>query len=204
MNPEQAHETTNNKDIFTNEILALSSLPSFTGIAMNGLSNDYKKIIWWNLLTGTSFLFLFMILIGWMIFNITWYTWLFLIPPAIWLVIRIVTFNLTFKRKQYALRQSDIIYQSGWLFRTTTVVPYNRIQHISLHEGWLARKYQLANIKLYTTGDDLEIPGIPKEIAQKIQQLILNKIGELSGPNPTANPPARQSTEQEETPPKEP
>lgn len=116
---------------------------------------------------------------------------------------RILTFNLTFKRKQYALRQSDIIYQSGWLFRTTTVVPYNRIQHISLHEGWLARKYQLANIKLYTTGDDLEIPGIPKEIAQKMQQLILNKIGELSGTNFAGNPPDHQPTAPEDIPPKE-
>lgn len=43
MNPEQVHDTKNSKDIFTNEILALSSLPSFTGIPMNGLSKDYKK-----------------------------------------------------------------------------------------------------------------------------------------------------------------
>lgn len=202
MNPEQVHETTNSKDPFTNEVLALSSsLPSFTGIPMNGLSHDYKKIIWWNLLTGTFFISLFMTFIGWMIFNTSWYTWMFLIPPIIWLMIRILTLNLTFQRKQYALRQSDIVYQSGLLFRTTTVVPYNRIQHISLHEGWLARKYHLANIKLYTTGDDLEIPGIPKEIAQKMQQLILNKIGELSGANPAGTPPDHQPTAPEETSP---
>ena len=72
-----------------------------------------------------------------------------------------------------------MLFKSGVIATTTTIVPYNRIQHVALHEGFISRKYNLAEIQIFTaggSGSDLEIPGIAKEEAENIKQLLMGKI----------------------------
>src|SRR5690606_41032422 len=38
--------------------------------------------------------------------------------------------RLAFKKRGYAVREKDLLYRSGILSTTTTIVPFNRIQHI--------------------------------------------------------------------------
>jgi uncharacterized membrane protein YdbT with pleckstrin-like domain len=39
------------------------------------------------------------------------------------------------KRRAFALRDKDILYKRGLLSTTTTIMPFNRIQHVAMHEG---------------------------------------------------------------------
>ena len=83
-----------------------------------------------------------------------------------------------FKRK-FATRTHDIIYQRGLIKSTTIIIPYNRIQHVNLEEGWLSRVLEIKSISIFTAGQengDVTIHGLDKELSEKINQYILNKI----------------------------
>lgn len=165
---------------FTNESIAISDLPQFQTVDLNPLNKDYKKVMAWDILFSSLIQILFLGSIGFFILEGDPYFLLFLIPWSIWLIIRIFSFRISFVNKSYAIRTHDIIYQSGWIVKSQQVVPYSKIQHILLQEAWLSRKYKLANIRLYTTGDSMEIPGIAKETALQIQRFVLSKIEDTS------------------------
>jgi membrane protein YdbS with pleckstrin-like domain len=87
--------------------------------------------------------------------------------------------TISFRKKGYALREKDILFQKGILSRTTTVIPFSRIQHVALHEGFFSRMYQLSELQIYTAGgssSDLHIPGLPKEQAEQMKTFLLQKI----------------------------
>ena len=70
------------------------------------------------------------------------------------------------------LLEHDAIYKSGLISETTTIIPFNRVQHVALHQGFISRKLGLASIELFTAGgssSDLEIPGLLLADAQIIK-----------------------------------
>ena len=74
------------------------------------------------------------------------------------------------------------MFRKGILSTTTTVIPFNRIQHVALHEGVFSRMYQLSELQVYTAGgssSDLHIPGLPREEAERIKTFLLNNISVL-------------------------
>ena len=84
-----------------------------------------------------------------------------------------------FKRKSYCYRAHDVIYNFGVFHKTTVLIPFNRIQHIALHQGLFSRKFGLASLQFYTAGGsttDIRIPGIPLEIAKSFKETISYKI----------------------------
>lgn len=88
---------------------------------------------------------------------------------------------LGFKKKQYALRQRDIIYTKGLIWSVRTTVPFNRIQHAELKQGPIERLYKINSLKLFTAGgqsSDLVIPGLPDKDALSIKDFVLKKTEE--------------------------
>ncbi|MGY0407352.1 MAG: PH domain-containing protein [Polaribacter sp.] len=86
---------------------------------------------------------------------------------------------ISFKKRKYAVREKDISYKSGIFFKSLTTVPFNRIQHMEIDQGPIARFFDLASISIFTAGDssdDLKIDGLLKENAQQIKEFISNKI----------------------------
>ncbi len=84
------------------------------------------------------------------------------------------------KVKGYVLREHDIAFRRGLIFRKATFLAFNRIQHIELSQGPLQRRFGLATLKFFTAGGlsvDMKIDGLRREDAQKLRQLILSKIG---------------------------
>jgi len=81
--------------------------------------------------------------------------------------------------KGYALREHDILYKTGVLWRKKTILPFNRIQHIETNRSLLQRKLNIASIRLYTAGGlkaDLVISGMDSNTTDEIKQLLLSKI----------------------------
>lgn len=75
---------------------------------------------------------------------------------------------------------------------TTTIIPFNRVQHVALHQGFISRKLGLASVELFTAGgssSDLEIPGLLLADAQIIKNLVSQKI----------NPPKKDEPIEEQT-----
>ena len=83
-------------------------------------------------------------------------------------------------RKGYVVRDKDILYKSGVLFRTVTAIPFNRIQHVEKDSAPLDRRFDIANLKIFTaggSGGDLKIDGLPADEAERLRIHILNKVG---------------------------
>ena len=78
--------------------------------------------------------------------------------------------------KSYALREHDLSFQSGLIFKKKITQPISRIQHIELKQGPIDRKVGLAKLQVFSAGGALhtfEIPGLELATAQKLRQFIL-------------------------------
>ncbi len=101
-----------------------------------------------------------------------------------WLLLFIISISFTmmgFRYKMYAMRQRDIIYRSGWFWRSLTVVPFVRVQHVEIAQGPIERQFGLSKLKIYTAGgssSDLTIPGLSNSRATGMKNFIVGKTAE--------------------------
>ncbi|TRX58188.1 PH domain-containing protein [Thalassomonas sp. M1454] len=80
-------------------------------------------------------------------------------------------------KKKYALREQDISYQSGLIFRKTVSQPILRVQHVELKRGPVERKVGLASLQVFSAGGAMhtfEVPGLDYDNAENIRQYILS------------------------------
>jgi hypothetical protein len=83
-------------------------------------------------------------------------------------------------RRGYALRDKDILFRKGVIWRSVTAVPFNRIQHVETSNTPMDRRYGLATLQLFTAGGssgDLKIDGLGKDVAEQLRVFILDKAG---------------------------
>jgi len=166
---------------FSNSVILPENLPAIGIAEFTPVDRRYLKIIY------IQYLFLALILVFWGIF-------FYQIPKdevlevAFWvlagLFVGILCFSLiisrlSFPRRGYLIREKDIAYQRGLIRYKLTSIPFNRIQHVELSQGVIAKRLGLASIKIYTAGgssDDLSIPGLPIETAGQIREFLTGKI----------------------------
>lgn len=80
--------------------------------------------------------------------------------------------------KGYALREHDLSYRSGLFFRKKVTQPIVRIQHVEVKQGPLERRYDLANLLIYSAGGSAHtfiIPGILKKDAEQFRDFIIQQ-----------------------------
>lgn len=155
-------------------------LPDIETLNYTGLKRGYLKLL---LFYNTLFnLVLVLIIVIYAIFRF------FEMPDPLFFIImglfaiRIIwsyiSINFGFRYKAYALREKDIVYKSGWLWRSTVTAPFNRVQHLRIDQGPLERKFELAKLKIFTAGgnsSDITIPGLHPSEARKLKQFIVDK-----------------------------
>ena len=164
---------------FTNNTIDINQLPRFETVAFQKLQPAYWKVVLINQI------------IGFLILAITIGVGIYLIEELssavqyIWAGFALVLISTTlisriaFLKRGFAFREHDVLFKSGIIATNTIIIPYNRVQHVALHEGWLSRYFGLAKVEIFTAGgnsSDIEIPGIEKEQAEKIKQLLMGKI----------------------------
>lgn len=166
---------------FTNETLNLNSLPKFEEVDFSPLHKNYLKVVYINIAIT---LLLFAIAIGVLIFtieelqNTLWYL-IFGISYFVFAIIVFFASIASVKKRGFAIREKDILYKRGLIATTTTLIPFNRVQHVSMHEGAFSRIFNLAQIQIFTAGgstSDVKISGIEKEMAENIKELLMQKI----------------------------
>ena len=169
---------------FTNETINISTLPKFEETALNPLQKSYFKvmliqfgIVYGILLIGI--IVLYFISIKELIQDKIIY---FAIGWLVLLVLNFLYLRVSFAKKGFALREHDVIFKSGVISETTTIVTNNRVQHVALHHGMLSRIFGLASIELFTAGgssSDLKINGLLLDDAKKIKESVSLKINEI-------------------------
>lgn len=169
---------------FTNAEISIETLPQFQNVSFNSISNRLRNKF---ILQNTILLFIvfgsaigyyfrkpenaelglfFFLIIGILIFI---------------LILRYVNIYLKQKTYGYSLRDKDVIFRSGYIVIRTIVIPYNRIQHVSIHRSFLDKAFKISSLKIYTAGgnsSDMIIPGLEPEIAIQINEMITQKISE--------------------------
>jgi len=164
---------------FTNETIDTTQLPKYEEVEFSVLHPNYWKVI---LISLTIFFLIVGIGLGIaLFFNKELYAFITELGVAYIVLLFIVLFfsRLGFKKKGFAFRKHDVLFRHGIIATNTLVIPYNRVQHVALHEGLLSRIFGLAKIEIFTAGgssSDIEIPGISKEQAENIKQLLMVKI----------------------------
>lgn len=166
---------------FTNYPIDIAQLPKFEEVQLKGLNTKYITVLLFNfslllilVIGGFSTLFYF----NQDAFSNT--IWMAILVGLVLILVGLVAFTkFSFHKKGYAFREHDAIYKSGLISETTTIIPFNRVQHVALHQGFISRKLGLASIELFTAGgssSDLEIPGLLLADAQIIKNLVSQKI----------------------------
>ena len=103
--------------------------------------------------------------------------WWLLIPAAICLS-ALITWPLNYfevRNTAYQLRADEILIRTGALARSTTAMPFGRIQRINLDEGIIDARYGLASLALQSAAEDgsVTIPGLPVDTAKTMRDSIL-------------------------------
>lgn len=163
-----------NRQIFDLEV------PDFSDLELTPVSPKYLQIVIFNIALFSFFL------IG-AVSVAFYYFYLNLSSIQIWaivagifLLIIFLFLNavIGFKFRKYAIRENDIVYQHGWLKRTLIIIPFNRIQHIKVKQGWFSKILKLKSVSVYTAAvaGDVSVNGLPEETAEGVNNLIRKNI----------------------------
>ena len=164
---------------FTNEPIDISALPRYEAVNLNVLQPKYWNVILFNIAATFLIIGVVLAVIVYFVEEIHSIAWLFGLVYILFLGFTFLLCRISFKKRGFAFREHDVIYRSGILATNTMIIPYNRVQHVALHEGFISRYFDLAKVEIFTAGgdsSDVSIPGIKKEQAEDIKQLLMGKI----------------------------
>jgi hypothetical protein len=87
------------------------------------------------------------------------------------LVIRIP--QSRFNARGYQMGSDRLRVVRGLMFRSDTVVPFGRVQHIDVAQGPLERFFGIATLTLHTAGNhnaSVSLPGLGEELARDMRE----------------------------------
>lgn len=106
-------------------------------------------------------------------------------PPPEWLLpallllataqcIRVFAYRRTLR---YALRSHDMIFAAGLFWRSQTIQPLCRVQHVEIERGPIEKRFNLATLKLFSAGSSMAtfaIPGLAGDDAERLRAFVLD------------------------------
>ncbi len=168
---------------FSNSIITPENLPEIKSETFNLLDKKYRTILFIRIAifvlfaAGALITFLFL-------FDEKPAIEFIIVAISVIALITLYSVIITvfgFAKKGYLVREKDISFQKGLIVFKSTSVPFNRIQHVEVNQGILAKVFKLSSVKIYTAGgnaSDLSIPGLPVEVAANLKSFLSEKISE--------------------------
>lgn len=105
-----------------------------------------------------------------------------LITALAWLIaiLTIITFpSRRVSRWGYKIGEGQLRVARGWLFRTDTIVPFVRVQHIDVGQGPVERWFGLSHLIVHTSGTHnsmVTLPGLHADLAAAMRETIRRHI----------------------------
>lgn len=165
------------ENTFNNDQIPLENLPSYESLAFEPVSVKQRV----KALISLS-ISLIVILIGLSV----WFFYdsrdlVLYIMAAVLLFFGFQYFLVVKKQKcyGYALRERDIVFKRGYISRKITIIPFNRIQHVSTAQGVLDKILKISTLQIFTaggSGSDINIPGLEPQLADMIKEAIVQKV----------------------------
>lgn len=75
---------------------------------------------------------------------------------------------------RYEITKTDLAFQKGFIFRSSTYVPIGRIQHVETEQGPFLRKENLMELSVHTSATEHHIAGLSVEDALALRAQIIN------------------------------
>ena len=106
-----------------------------------------------------------------------------LIIGPIFVIALILVLRLPMRRymaRGYQLTDDRLRVVRGLWFRSDTVVPFARVQHIDVEQGPLERAFGLATLTVHTAGShnaSVHLPGLRHKVAADMRETIRRAIG---------------------------
>jgi membrane protein YdbS with pleckstrin-like domain len=162
---------------FINPQIEQDGLPAVADITYHPVERNYLKV---RILT--SFIIGFLLLALYVVFIFTqpedtpsWFVPSAGILLALLIVLLLVSSYKGYYRMGYALRQKDIVFKKGWLWKSNTMIPFKRVQHSEVNQNPIERFFGLAKLKVFTAGgtaSDLSIAGLTPQKAEQLKVFI--------------------------------
>jgi len=166
--------------MFQNPEIALDGLPDMDNLEWQQMHPRYARrmqteriLVVAGLAIGTFVINLFVGNLVTKVFVLWIPLFVFAMPLLIWPLISV-------PRRGYVVRDRDIVFRSGVVWRSVTAIPFNRVQHVETSNTPLDRKFGLANLQIFTaggSGGDLKISGLGADVAEQLRVYILDKVG---------------------------
>jgi uncharacterized protein len=173
---------------FSNHPIDPGAIPDFRTVELEPVASSFlpyavlTQVVFWLLLlvaaVGVRF-------VPYMPFQPGW--WVAIVPAVagVWFG-AVAWFDA--RRRGWALREHDLIYRYGIIWRKVVIVPFTRIQHVETSSGPVERWFGLMRVKCFTAGGmtaDLSVVGLDVVNARKVRQHLLEQI-RADGTNPEA------------------
>ncbi len=163
---------------FSNHETPLEDLPQFEKVNFNAVSSKllYKSIF-------RMFIWILAILTASLVFQDelieTGELTLILSLISFFFIINFIDIILRQKFYGFALREKDILFRKGYIMKKIIVIPFNRIQHLSVSISFLDKFFGISSLQIYTAGgnrSDMNIPGLFPDVAQNLKNAISSKV----------------------------
>jgi membrane protein YdbS with pleckstrin-like domain len=169
------------EELFSNTPVDLDRLPDYRDTSLQPVVAAYVRYK-----VATTLVFWLIVLLA---VSVSIHLPFVTIAPGLWPVLIVLAMTLWMvvltrsdaRRRGWALREHDLIYQSGVIWRRTVVLPFARIQHVETSSGPLERWFDLTRLKCFTAGgaaSDLTVEGLDQTTAAQVRQYLLEQIRE--------------------------
>lgn len=103
----------------------------------------------------------------------------FIVPFLVGMIIEIIIVFRQVRALGYREREHDLLLQRGIMFRSTTVIPYGRLQYVEVTAGPIMRALGLATVTMHTASasTDASLPGLPLAEAEALRDSIAARGG---------------------------
>ncbi|PJJ73407.1 hypothetical protein CLV46_2994 [Diaminobutyricimonas aerilata] len=110
-------------------------------------------------------------------FFVSDWEWAWVLPTVVGVIgLLIVAFTPRRVRSiGYQLREDDLLFRRGIMFRRIVAVPYGRMQLIDINRGPIARAVGLSELKFVTAAamSNVVIPGLPEGEAEELRDRLV-------------------------------
>lgn len=107
-----------------------------------------------------------------------WFFWMLLTAVALLFLTRWYVLPLQVRRTRFLLRTQDFLMQSGVLWRKAVLIPLQRVQHVTISQGPLQKRFGLATLKVYTAGG-YDAEAALADIEYPLAQTLSEQLGRL-------------------------
>ncbi len=170
------------KATFTNDVILEEALPNVDDLDFEGLAESYPRNLRIETIGFLTIIFMINMVVNFFIGRLGWLfgEWWFY---ALYFGLALLMFMLApiiARSRGFAIREKDIHYKSGVIWKKTVSLPFNRIQHVGLESGPVERFFKLTTLKFFSAGGskaDMKIPALTFERSKRLREFVINKAG---------------------------